>query len=124
MPEAGARAALAPAWTVAPAQLALLRQRYPDFAELAPVLPLQKGMLFHAQLGQQAANYNAFTRLQFTGALDSGRLRQALQAVAEPLPAAGRLVRHGDRRRGGVPAAAPGRRQALAWPWQGTIYRP
>ena len=45
----------------------------PDFAELAPVLPLQKGRC-SAQLGQQAANFNAFTRLQFTGALDSGRL--------------------------------------------------
>ena len=55
-----------------------------------------------AQLGQQAANYNAFTRLQFTGALDSDRLRKPTSS-AEPLPAAGRLVRHRPAT-GGVPA--------------------
>ncbi|MBJ7312290.1 amino acid adenylation domain-containing protein, partial [Rugamonas sp. CCM 8940] len=118
VPAAGAEAALAPAWTVAPAQLALLRQRYPDFAELAPVLPLQKGMLFHAQLGQQAANYNAFTRLQFTGALDSGRLRLALQAVLSRYP---QLAGWFDMETGDEAVFLLPRQDgasALAWPWR------
>ncbi|PHV06089.1 non-ribosomal peptide synthetase [Janthinobacterium sp. BJB412] len=108
----------AAAWSLPPAQLALLRQRYPDFAELAPVLPLQKGMLFHAQLGQQAANYNAFTRLQFTGALDSGRLRQALQAVLSRYP---QLAGWFDMETGDEAVFLLPRQDganALAWPWQ------
>lgn len=54
---------------------------YGEFAQLLPVLPLQKGMLFHAQLGKGAGSYNAFTRLELSGQLDIARLQRALNAV-------------------------------------------
>lgn len=54
---------------------------YGEFAQLVPVLPLQKGMLFHAQLGGGAGSYHAFTRLELSGMLDIPRLQRALNAV-------------------------------------------
>ncbi|WP_317203435.1 non-ribosomal peptide synthetase [Janthinobacterium sp.] len=115
---AGAPASAAAEWTPAAPQLAALRERYGVFAAAAPLLPLQKGMLFHAQLGSGAGNYNAFTRLHFSGALDGARLRGALDALLTRYPQLAGLF---DMETGEEPvfllppaaAAAP-----LAWPWQ------
>lgn len=63
------------------AQQQQLIASYGEFAQLVPVLPLQKGMLFHAQLGEGAGSYNAFTRLELSGQLDIPRLQRALNAV-------------------------------------------
>lgn len=62
-------------------QLNLLQDKYPNLEQILPVLPLQKGMLFHAQLDTQSNTYNAFTRIQLRGVLDIQRLQHALNAV-------------------------------------------
>jgi L-arginine---[L-arginyl-carrier protein] ligase len=58
----------------------LIRQYGPQQAIL-PVSPLQEGLLFHAQLGDQASQYNSITKLDFNGPLDIERLRRALDTV-------------------------------------------
>ena len=71
---------------LSPAERAALALRYGALAEVLPVLPTQKGMLFHAALGAQAENYNAFTRLELDGNLDVARLGRALDAVLRRHP--------------------------------------
>lgn len=52
-----------------------------------PLLPLQKGMLFHSQLEDQKddAGYQAYTKILFDGILDAKRLQHAFNQV---------LIRH------------------------------
>ncbi len=68
------------------AELLELRQRYGAVAAVLPVLPLQEGLLFHAQLGATANQYNSITRVDFHGPLQAGRLRAALDAVLRRHP--------------------------------------
>ena len=63
-----------------------LELRHGAFRAVAPILPLQRGMLFLAQLGDEAAGYNAYTRMSFYGALDSERLCRALDCVVSRHP--------------------------------------
>ncbi|ABC30550.1 Non-ribosomal peptide synthetase modules and related protein [Hahella chejuensis KCTC 2396] len=67
-------------------QLSDLRARCGAMAAALPVLPLQQGLLFHAQLGEAASKYNSTTRLDFTGTLDVERIRDALEAVLRRHP--------------------------------------
>ncbi|WP_406850166.1 amino acid adenylation domain-containing protein [Chromobacterium phragmitis] len=71
---------------LADAELAALCARHGRLAAVLPVLPLQQGLLFHAQLGEAAGKYNSITRVTFEGPLDSGRLRAALAAVLRRHP--------------------------------------
>jgi amino acid adenylation domain-containing protein len=71
------------------ADLLALRARYGAIAATVPVLPTQKGMLFHAQLGDKAGSYNAFTRLELDGSLDVARLRRAFDTVLRRHPQLG-----------------------------------
>ena len=75
-------------WALAAPERAALAARHGAFAAAAPLLPLQKGMLFHAQIdgGAGAHGYNAFTRLAIDGALDPARLRRALDAALGRYP--------------------------------------
>ncbi|MFC7419020.1 amino acid adenylation domain-containing protein [Iodobacter arcticus] len=70
---------------VSDSALRVLSQRYGPLAAVLPALPLQEGLLFHAQLGDASSKYNSITRIELLGALDIERLRDALEAV---------LVRH------------------------------
>lgn len=67
-----------------------LARRHGAWACALPLLPLQKGMLFHTLLALQgrdhAGGYTAFTRLQWDGALDTARLGRALDAVLAEHP--------------------------------------
>lgn len=75
--------------TLVPAQIAgaseatlrELRERHGPIAALLPLLPLQQGLLFHAQLGAAAGKYNTMTRIALTGRLDMQRLEKALDRV-------------------------------------------
>ena len=69
-------------------------------AQSVPVLPLQEGLLFHAQLGDEAARYNALSRFELKGRLDPRRLRDALDAVLRRHPQLGVAF---DTDRGGAP---------------------
>jgi amino acid adenylation domain-containing protein/non-ribosomal peptide synthase protein (TIGR01720 family) len=62
-------------------ELAQLRQRYGALAAVLPALPLQEGLLFHAQLGETASKYNSITRLDLSGPIDIARLRACFAAV-------------------------------------------
>lgn len=114
----------APVWSLAPQQLAELRVRYGEFGAVAPVLPLQKGMLFHAQLAasapgagvQGAGSYNAFTRIDFRGTLDSKRLHKALNNLLIRYPQLAGLF---DSDCGSEPVfLLPPASLSLNWPWQ------
>ncbi len=98
-------------------QLAALRGRFGPIAALLPALPLQQGLLFHAELGERADRYSAIARLELAGALDEGRLRAALEAVLRRHPQlAARFV---SNARGEalqlLPLLAAGEHY---WPWQ------
>ena len=58
-----------------------LRLRHGAAGEVLPLLPSQKGMLFHAETRPGGAGYAAFTRLELEGPLDAARLARALDAV-------------------------------------------
>jgi len=60
--------------------------QYGQDSIVLPLLPLHKGMLFHAQLEQQQASYNAFTRLSLNGEIDLIQLQQALTQVLRKHP--------------------------------------
>ncbi|MBI0504893.1 non-ribosomal peptide synthetase, partial [Dickeya dianthicola] len=68
------------------AVLERLRQRYGPLAAVLPVLPLQQGLLFHAQLADAAGSYNSLTRLSLRGPLSVAQLSQALEAVVRHHP--------------------------------------
>ncbi len=73
------------AWAWPAGLLESLRARHGAFGAAVPVLPLQKGMLFHALSSQghgvQAGSYTAITRLELDGPLDPERLHRALDAT-------------------------------------------
>ncbi|KAF0812621.1 Linear gramicidin synthase subunit B [Andreprevotia sp. IGB-42] len=98
------------------ADLARLSTRHGALAAVLPVLPLQEGLLFHAQLGEAASKYNSLTRIDFHGPLDSTRVRAALDAVALRHP---QLLARFDYAQSGaplqlVPLLAAG---TPLWPW-------
>lgn len=66
-------------------------------AAALPLLPLQHGLLFHAQTAQQGGSYNSLTRLSLCGELDAHHLQQALDAVIRRHPQlAARFNREGE----------------------------
>jgi L-arginine---[L-arginyl-carrier protein] ligase len=74
---------------VSAAERAALSARYGAIAEVLPVLPTQKGLLFHVERGDRAETYNAFTRIDIDGPLDAGRLARAFDAVMRRHPQLG-----------------------------------
>ncbi|PHZ24946.1 non-ribosomal peptide synthetase [Yersinia massiliensis] len=66
-------------------------EKYGPIADILPVLPLQQGLLFHAQLGQEANNYNAISRFDLQGELDIERLRDALESLLQRYPQLGAI---------------------------------
>jgi L-arginine---[L-arginyl-carrier protein] ligase len=63
-----------------------LRERHGPLSAVLPLLPLQEGLLFHTQLHETASRYNSITRIDFTGPLDKGRLREALDGLLKRFP--------------------------------------
>ncbi|WHP06166.1 amino acid adenylation domain-containing protein [Acinetobacter corruptisaponis] len=66
-----------------------VQQHYAQDSIVLPLLPLHKGMLFHSQIEQQHASYNAFTRLSLNGEIDLIQLQQALTNVLRKHPQLG-----------------------------------
>jgi amino acid adenylation domain-containing protein/non-ribosomal peptide synthase protein (TIGR01720 family) len=60
---------------------ALLRERHGAADAILPLLPLQEGLLFHAQLGEAASKYNSVTRIDLNGPLNRTRLLDALNGL-------------------------------------------
>lgn len=74
------------AWQLSQEQQQHLLRAFPSMADAAPLLPLQKGMLFETLMDSASGNYNAFTRLHLEGELDSSRLQCALDALLVRYP--------------------------------------
>ena len=71
-----------------------LERQYPRLEDVLPLSPLQEGLLFHALYDAQAPDlYTVQLELELDGALDSGALQRAAQAL---------LQRHASLRAGFV----------------------
>lgn len=72
-----------------------LRNQYGALEAVLPALPLQEGLLFHAQLEQAShakdAGYSSLARLAFSGEMDIQRLKRSLGMVIEKHPQLGAL---------------------------------
>nr|WP_068279790.1 non-ribosomal peptide synthetase [Aldersonia kunmingensis] len=80
-----------------PSDLALVRVRqadidaweakYPSLSDAWPLSPLQRGLLFHAQLAATSVDvYTAQVVLELEGKVDPGRLRSAAEAMLDRYP--------------------------------------
>ncbi len=58
-----------------------LHAQHGAFSHALPLLPLQKGLLFHAQTTASAGSYNSLTRLTLSGDLSAERVQRALNQV-------------------------------------------
>jgi amino acid adenylation domain-containing protein/non-ribosomal peptide synthase protein (TIGR01720 family) len=100
------------------AELKLLTQTYGVQEAVLPILPLQEGLLFHAQLGDAASQYNSITRLDLNGEIDVPRLRNALDAVLARHP---QLAARFDLDVIGQPLQLiplTAKSERWRWPWQ------
>jgi len=72
-----------------------LRSQYGALQAVLPALPLQEGLLFHAQLEPDSqagdAGYSSLARLSFSGKMNAERLKESLGAVIEKHPQLGAL---------------------------------
>ena len=82
---------------VSDGQLQQWQQRHGPLADALPLLPLQHGLLFHAQTAAVGGSYNSLTRLSLSGELNEQRLQQALDAVVRRHPQlAARFANEGE----------------------------
>lgn len=63
-----------------------LMTRYGPLTAILPLLPLQQGLLFHAQTTHESGSYNSLTRLTIKGVLDKDQLQKALDALVMRYP--------------------------------------
>ncbi|MGW8394217.1 amino acid adenylation domain-containing protein [Pseudoduganella sp. HUAS MS19] len=97
-------------------QRELLQRRHGAYGDILPVLPLQQGMLFHAQTAQGQGSYNAFTLLHLDGEVDPDRVQGALGAVMRRYPQLGGMF---DLDAAEQPLFLMPAPDAIpSWPWQ------
>ncbi|WP_431478732.1 condensation domain-containing protein [Massilia eburnea] len=97
-------------------QRELLLRRHGAYGEILPALPLQEGMLFHAQTAQGQGSYNAFTLLHLDGDVDAARLHGALCTVLRRYP---QLAGMFDLDAAEQPLFLMPAQDAIpSWPWQ------
>ncbi|WP_019600993.1 non-ribosomal peptide synthetase [Teredinibacter turnerae] len=92
-----------------------LKQRHGVYRALAPVLPLQQGMLYLAQTAGDGANYSAWTRLDLAGSLNTERLHRALSVVLSENPQLAGLF---DMETATQPVFLLPAAGVLRWPWR------
>ncbi|RBO83864.1 non-ribosomal peptide synthetase [Marinomonas aquiplantarum] len=73
-------------WELKQNQWDILSTQYHPMADVAPLLPLQKGMLFETIMDSATGNYNAYTRLNFTGEMNLSQLQNALNTLLVHYP--------------------------------------
>ncbi|MBD2795997.1 amino acid adenylation domain-containing protein [Xenorhabdus sp. 18] len=66
--------------------LTQLTERYGPLSAVLPLLPLQQGLLFHAQTATEHGSYNSLTRLSLFGAFTVAELRRALSVLVRHHP--------------------------------------
>ncbi|WP_145591497.1 non-ribosomal peptide synthetase [Yersinia rochesterensis] len=92
-------------------------EKYGPIADILPVLPLQQGLLFHAQLGQEANNYNAISRFDLQGEIDIERLRDALESLLQRYPQLGAIF-DSELHSESLQILPQIQDSARRWPWQ------
>ncbi|QMV14155.1 amino acid adenylation domain-containing protein [Vibrio spartinae] len=68
---------------------AAFANRFGPLRDILPALPLQEGLLFQSQLGDENSNYNSTTRLTFQGEVNPQQVQRALNAVITRHPQLG-----------------------------------
>lgn len=101
--------------TLSPQEHQRLLDCYGHFQTVAPVLPLQQGMLYLTQVDEGSAHYNAYTRIEFRGPLEPKRLRKALDAVVSQHPQLAGLF---DLDNAEQPVFLLPPVDVLDWPWR------
>ncbi len=71
------------------AALGRLQESHGPALAVLPLGPLQQGLLFHEQIGGDAGSYSSVTVLDFTGPVDTERLRDALEHLVDTHPQLG-----------------------------------
>ncbi|GKW19566.1 hypothetical protein PEC302107_12950 [Pectobacterium araliae] len=66
--------------------LAQLRQQHGPLSAVLPLMPLQQGLLFHAQLAENRGSYNSLVRLSLHEPLGAEQIRKALDALVRRYP--------------------------------------
>ncbi|SHG09611.1 non-ribosomal peptide synthetase [Vibrio gazogenes] len=69
--------------------VAAFADRFGPLRDILPALPLQEGLLFQSQVGDENSNYNSTTRLTFQGEVNPHQVQQALNAVITRHPQLG-----------------------------------
>ncbi|HKT51763.1 MAG TPA: amino acid adenylation domain-containing protein, partial [Candidatus Angelobacter sp.] len=64
-------------------QVEQIESAFPGVSDILPLSPLQQGLLFHSLYAGAADVYTVQTNIEFTGRLDSGRLRRAIEILLE-----------------------------------------
>ncbi|WP_211164227.1 non-ribosomal peptide synthetase [Shewanella salipaludis] len=102
-----------------------LRARHGQIQAILPLLPLQQGLLFHAQLESQTS-YSFTTKLDLSGRLDIARLRLALEALLDAYPQLSVIfdTQTSDSQLQLIPSStATVAGQSYRWPWQASDLR-
>ncbi|MCL2897941.1 non-ribosomal peptide synthetase [Brenneria tiliae] len=95
--------------------MARVNAKYGPVNWVLPTLPLQQGLLFHAQLGDGSGNYNALSRFDFAGALTTSQIKAALDGMMARHP---QLNACFDNTLHDVPLQIlPRRTTGNRWPW-------
>ncbi|MCP2163254.1 non-ribosomal peptide synthase/polyketide synthase [Goodfellowiella coeruleoviolacea] len=77
-----------PLVALSPADVAELERDHPGLADVWPLTPLQRGLLFHSLFDDAGADvYTVQLTLELAGAVDTARLRRAAQALLDRHPA-------------------------------------
>lgn len=69
-----------------PNELCLLVEQYGEQAMILPTLPLQAGLLFHAQIADDDSQYSFTTKLTINGDIDRAILQEAVAQVIVKYP--------------------------------------
>ncbi|PWC13246.1 non-ribosomal peptide synthetase [Brenneria roseae subsp. americana] len=98
------------------ALMAHVNAKYGPVHWVLPTLPLQQGLLFHAQLRDGTGNYNALSRFDFEGALTVSRIKAALNSMMQRHP---QLNACFDNTLCDAPLQVlPRRSMGRSWPWR------
>ncbi len=98
-------------------RLAEVRHQHPEVADLAQLLPLQAGMLFHAEYSGSGRHYNAHTALSLSGVITPEKWQAALDAVLADYPQLAARVWQ-DAQQSNWLLLADTASMSLRWPFQ------
>jgi len=77
------------------AQVEQIETVYPDLEDILPLSPLQEGLVFHTMFDERAPDvYTVQSVVDLEGALDAGRMRNAIHAVMRRHPNLGVAIQH------------------------------